>query len=68
MQNNINSEELRGLLIPLPPFVVQQQIMARVAAGSAEIAREQEAAGNLSKSIKTEIEALILGTKSLASD
>lgn len=65
MQNNINSEELRGLQIPLPPLAVQQQVMQRVASGRAEIAREREAAEKRSKTIDAEIEALILGTKSL---
>ncbi len=65
MQNNINSEELRGLQIPLPPLAVQQQIMKRVASGRAEIAQEREAAENLTKAINAEVEALILGTKSL---
>lgn len=61
----INSSEVRSAPIPLPPLTVQQQIMERVAAGRAEIAREREAAENLSKSIQAEIEALILGTQSL---
>ncbi|MBB5441799.1 MULTISPECIES: restriction endonuclease subunit S [unclassified Paraburkholderia] len=65
MQNNINSEELRGLQIPLPPLAVQQQIMKRVASGRAEIARERGTAEKRSKTIDAEIEALIFGTKSL---
>ena len=65
MQNNINSEELRGLQIPLPPLEVQKKIMGRVAAGCAEIACEREAAERLTQSIATEVEALILGTKTL---
>jgi type I restriction enzyme S subunit len=63
MQNNINSEELRGLQIPLPPLSVQKQIMERVAAGREEIAREREAADRLARVITTEVEALILGTR-----
>lgn len=65
MQNNINSEELRGLQIPLPPLAVQEKIMERVAEGRAEIAREQEAAECLSKEIIADVEALILGNKTL---
>ena len=65
MQNNINSEELRGLQIPLPPLAVQHKIMERVASGRAEIARERETAEKQSKAIDAEIEALILGTKSV---
>jgi type I restriction enzyme S subunit len=62
MQNNINSEELRRLLMPLPPPSVQRQIMKRVAAGSAEIAREREAVEKSTARINADLEALILGT------
>lgn len=65
MQNNINSEELRGLQVPLPPLAIQEQIMERVAAGQMEIAREREAAEKLAKEISADVEALILGTKTL---
>ena len=66
MQNNINSEELRGLQIPLPPLSVQKQMMEWVAAGREEIAREREAADHLAREINAEIEALILGTKKVS--
>ena len=62
-QANINSVELRGLQIPLPPLAVQRQIIGRVADGRAEIARNRQAADRLARDINTEIEALILGTK-----
>lgn len=61
----INSSEVRSAPVPLPPLLVQQQIMERVAAGRAEIAREREAADKLTKEIHADVEALILGTKSL---
>lgn len=64
-QANINSVELRGLQIPLPPLAVQEKIMQSVADGRAEIFREQEAAEHLSKEINAEVEALILGSKTL---
>jgi len=67
MQNNINSEELRSLQIPLPPLAVQEKIMACVADGRAEIVREQEAAERLSKEIIADIEAMILGNKRVVS-
>ncbi len=65
MQSNINSQELRSLKVPLPPLTEQNKIMARVATGRSKIAREREASENLAKEINAEVEALILGTKSL---
>jgi len=62
-QANINSVELRGLKIPLPPLSVQKQIIERVEAGREEIAREREAADRITREINAEIEDLILGTK-----
>jgi type I restriction enzyme S subunit len=62
-QANVNSKELRGLQIPVPPLTVQKQIMDRVSVGREEIAREREAADRLTREINAEIEALILGTK-----
>lgn len=63
MQSNINSDELRDLEIPLPPLLVQNEIMRRVAAGSLEITRERIAADRLVDKINAEVEALILSTK-----
>lgn len=65
MMNNINSEELRGLQIPLPPLSVQKQIMKRVAAGRDEIARERQAVDKMTQTINADIEAVILGAKTL---
>jgi len=62
-QANINSVELRGLQIPIPPLPVQKQIVERIAAGREEIAREREAADRLARNINAEVEALILGVK-----
>jgi len=64
-QANINSVELRGLQVPLPPLPVQNQIMVRVGTGRGEIAREREAAGHLTRKIKAGIEAMIMGTKNV---
>jgi len=66
MMNNINSEELRSLQIPLPSVVVQKKIMERVASGRDEISRELESAGKLTQSINADIEALILGAEKLS--
>jgi type I restriction enzyme, S subunit len=65
-QANVNSEELRGLQMPLPPVSVQKKIMQRIAAGRIEIAREREAARNLTKEIGADLEALIFGMKTLS--
>lgn len=65
-QANINSVELRRLQIPLPPLTVQEQIMERVALGREEILRERDAADRLTREINAEVEALILGTKTLS--
>jgi type I restriction enzyme S subunit len=63
MQSNINSEELRGLEVPLPPVDTQKQIMLSVSAGRQEIAHDRHVAERLAQDIHTEIEALIAGTK-----
>jgi type I restriction enzyme S subunit len=65
-QANINSVEMRGLQVPLPPLDVQKEIMERVSAGREEIAREREAADRLDRDINAEVEALILGTKKVS--
>jgi len=51
------------MCIPLPPLPVQKQIMERAAAWRKEITHEKANAERLSREIKAEIEALILGTK-----
>lgn len=62
-QANINSVELRGLQIPLPPLGVQRQIVGRIASDREEISKERETADRLRNRIESEIEALILGIK-----
>jgi len=66
MQNNINSEEIRKLCVPLPPPEVQRKIVERVTAARAEIAHERAAAAALRLSIAAEVESLILGGKALS--
>ncbi len=61
----VTKPALLNLIIPLPPLDMQKKIMEHVAAGRAEIAHEQQAATRLTKEINAEVEALILGTKSL---
>lgn len=62
MQNNINSEEIRTLRVPLPPLEVQRKLVERVSAARAEMARERAAAAQLRQTIAAEIESRILGT------
>jgi len=63
MQNNINSEEIRSLQIPLPPLPVQQEILRRIVEGRAEVSRIRGAVQEIASDSKREIETLILGTK-----
>ena len=63
MQNNINSEELRGLQIPLPPVAVQHEILKHVDAGRAEIAKLRGDAKAIADAAKADVEAMILGIK-----
>ncbi len=65
MQNNINSEEIRTLRVPLPPLEVQRKLVERVTVARAEIARDRAAAAALRQAIAAEVESLILGTKPL---
>jgi type I restriction enzyme S subunit len=58
----ISADDILNFPIPLPPLPVQREIVARVAAGRAEIAREREAAARLAREIEAETEARILGT------
>jgi len=62
-QANINSQELRSLQIPLPPLEVQKEIMNLVTEDRTEIGGIRKAAERLALESKTDIEAMILGTK-----
>jgi len=64
-QANINSQELRNLLIPLPPLEAQGQLIELVASARAEIARGRAAAAKLAHDSAVQIEALILGVRRL---
>jgi type I restriction enzyme, S subunit len=59
----IGAEDISNFPIPVPPLAVQRQIVDRMTAERAEIAREREAADSLAREINAEIENLILGTK-----
>jgi type I restriction enzyme S subunit len=60
---SINSADLRGLSLPLPPISVQEAIMRRVAAGRAEIGTLKAAAQARIDVAKNDVEAMILGTR-----
>jgi restriction endonuclease S subunit len=62
-QPNLNAQMIANLRIPLPPLAVQKEIIRRMAAGRAEIASEHQVAERLAKTITSEVEAMILGTK-----
>ncbi|HKZ86561.1 MAG TPA: restriction endonuclease subunit S [Anaerolineae bacterium] len=62
---SINTEDLDAFPIPVPPLDIQREIVRRVEAGRAEIAREREAAARWAREAEAEVEALILGTKKL---
>jgi type I restriction enzyme S subunit len=64
-QQRVPSDFLENLQIPLPPLEIQSEIANRIKKINLEIAREREAAERKSFEIKAEIEALILGTKSI---
>jgi type I restriction enzyme S subunit len=63
MQNNINSEEIRSLQIPLPPLPVQKEILRQIVEGRAEVSKIRGAVQEIASDSKREIETLILGTK-----
>lgn len=60
---SINSNDLRGLPLPLPPLKVQRGIVEMVAQRRAEVARERQAAAKLSAEVVKEVEEMILGTR-----
>lgn len=62
---SINKEELDRFPVHLPPLPIQREIVAVVAAGRKEIARERTVADCLARDINAEVEALILGTKKI---
>ncbi|MBE2204216.1 MAG: restriction endonuclease subunit S [Chthoniobacterales bacterium] len=61
MQNNINSEEIKGLRIPLPPLAIQQHLVAEVSAARETIAAVRAAAAQRAADTAREVEEMILG-------
>lgn len=62
-QQRVPADFLKNLQIPLPPVEIQRTLISSVKKAFSEIACEREAAEKKSLEIKTEIEALMLGTK-----
>jgi type I restriction enzyme S subunit len=60
---SINSNDLRGLPVPLPPLAVQRGIVDMVTAKRGEVARERQAAAKLSGEVAQEVEEMILGKR-----
>jgi hypothetical protein len=65
MQNNINSEELRKLQIPLPSLSAQQAMMRRVELKRCQIAELKASAKARADKTKADVESMILGTKAV---
>jgi restriction endonuclease S subunit len=61
----IVQNELEKVKIPLPPINIQREIVQKIEEGNVVIKRERDAAVRLDTKIKKDIEALILGTKTL---
>ena len=63
MQNNINTQEIRALEIPLPPLSVQRRIVNNIGTGRRKIAALKADAAQKVQQAKVEVEAMILGEK-----
>jgi type I restriction enzyme S subunit len=61
----IGADDIARFPIPVPPLEVQRQLVERLAAARAEIARERAAAAKLAHETAAQIEALILGVHGL---
>ena len=62
----ITQDELEKVRIPVPPLSVQRQIVEQVAARRAEIARLKAEAKAALEAAKADVEAMILGMKTVA--
>lgn len=65
MQNNINSQELRSILLPLPPLNVQLELMKHIEKSKQAITSKEHQANMLKQETQERIEKLILGTLSV---
>jgi len=60
---SINSNDLRGLPLPLPPLLIQREIVDAVNLQRARIAKEREAAEQRQAEATREMEEMILGVR-----
>ena len=63
MQNNINSQELKLLKIPLPPIRVQREMLQRITYVRQESALLRTEAKELLEKATIGVEQMILGTR-----
>lgn len=63
MQNNINTEEIRALEIPLPALPIQRRMVKKINAGREKIAALKAEADRIASQAKADVEAMILGEK-----
>ena len=61
MQNNINSEEIRSILIPLPPLDVQRKMVDKIESKRKKSAISKTETVQKSTQAKADIDAMILG-------
>lgn len=64
-QPNLSAELVRAFPVPIPPEPVQRAMVHRVEAGRAEIAKLKADADARATAAKADVEAMILGTKSV---
>ena len=60
---SINSNDLRGLPLPLPPLLIQREIVDAVNLQRARIAKEREAAEQRQAEATREVEEMILSVR-----
>ena len=65
MQNNINSQELKSLKIPLPPLAVQRKMVQRINYYRQEAALLNTSAKEVLEKVTIGVEQMILGTRSV---
>ncbi|MCR9217611.1 MAG: restriction endonuclease subunit S [bacterium] len=63
MQNNINSEELRSIEIPIPPIHAQREIVQKIVKGRTNADELRAKAREREKDANAELEEMILGTR-----